>query len=56
MKLPERSEGNFFMFLKLTRAIYPKLLWNILLIVNYTLHDPTYIVSYLWGILSTFRS
>ena len=47
MKLPERSEGNFFMFLKTNEdylsQIAPK---NMQLVVNYTLHEPIFIVFY----------
>ena len=39
MKLPERSEGNFFMFLKTNEGYLPQIaLKSMQLIVNYTLH------------------
>ena len=48
MKLPERSEGNFFMFLKTNEGYLPQIaLKNMQFLVNYTLHEPTFIVSYL---------
>ena len=51
MKLIKQSEGNLFLFLKLVRGIYPKLTKNnIQLLVNYTLHEPTFIVSYSQGL------
>ena len=38
MKLPERSAGNFFMFLKTNKSYLPQIsLKNMQLIVNYTL-------------------
>ena len=38
MKLPERSEGNFFMFLKTDKGYWSQIaLKNMQLIVNYTL-------------------
>ena len=48
MKLPERSEGNFFMFLKTNEGYLSQIaLKTMQLIVNYTFHEPTFIVSYL---------
>ena len=46
MKLPERSEGNFFMFLKTNEGYLSQIaLKNMQFLVNYTLHKPTFIVS-----------
>ena len=48
MKLSERSEGNFFMFLKTNENyLFQIALKNMQLIVYYSLHEPTFIVSYL---------
>ena len=48
MKLPERSEGNFFMFLKTNEGYLSQIaLENMQFLVNYTLHEPTFIASYL---------
>ena len=50
MKLPERSEGNFFMFLKTNEGYLSQIvLKNMQFLVNYTFHEPTFIVSYLYG-------
>ena len=56
-KLPERSKGNFFMFLKTNEGcLYQIALKSTQLIVNYAFHEPTFIVSYLQAFPSTFRS
>ena len=48
MKLPERSEGNFFMFLKTNEGYLSQIaLQNMQFLVNYTLDEPTFIASYL---------
>ena len=48
MKLPERSEGNFFMFLKTNEGYLSQIaLEKMQFVVNYTLHEPTFIASYL---------
>ena len=48
MKLPERSEGNFFMFLKTNEGYLSQIaLENMQFLVNYTLYQPTFIASYL---------
>ena len=50
MKLPERSEGNFFMFLKTNEGYLSQVaLENMQFLVNYTSHEPTFIASYLLG-------
>ena len=47
MKLPERSDGNFFMFLKTNEGYLSQIaLKNMQFLVNYTLHEPTFIASY----------
>ena len=41
MKLPERSEGNFFMFLKTNEGYLSQIaLKNMQFLVNYTVHEP----------------
>ena len=48
MKLPERSEDNFLMFLKTNEGYLSQIaLKNMQFLVNYTLQEPTFIVSYL---------
>ena len=48
MKLPQRTEGNLFMFFKTNEDYLSKLPENnIQLLVNYTLHEPSFTVSYL---------
>ena len=55
MKLPERSEGNFFMFLKTNEGYLSQIvLKNMQFLVNYTFHEPTFIVSYLKAFRSTW--
>ena len=57
MKLPERSEGNFFMFLKTNEDYLSQIaLKNMQFLVNYTFHEPNFIVSYLQAFRSTFQS
>ena len=48
MKLPERNEDNFFMFLKTNEGYLSQIaLKNMQFLVNYTLHEPTFIISFL---------
>ena len=43
MKLPERSEGNFFMFLKTNEGYLSQIvLKNMQFLVNYTFHEPSF--------------
>ena len=54
MKLPERSEGNFFMFLKTNEGYLSQIVLNMQFLVNYTFHEPRFIVSYLQAFRSTW--
>ena len=48
MKLPERSEGNFLLFLKTNEGYLSQIaIKHMQFLVNYTFHKLTFIVSYL---------
>ena len=56
-EIAQRSESNFFMFLITNEGYLSQIaLKNMQLIVDYTFHEPTFIVSYLYAFPLTFRS